>query len=69
VDPIEIRGPSRRIAASLVRSLFVEMAVEGNHYRYVEVAGFLSRSPENVRTMLARRRAVRGAAAGLPPGK
>jgi hypothetical protein len=59
VDPIEVRGPSHRLAASLVRSVFVESAVEGNGYRYVEVAGFLGRSPECLRVMLARRRARR----------
>jgi hypothetical protein len=65
VDPIEVRGPSHRLAASLVRSAFVESAVEGNGYRYVEVAGFLGRSPECLRVMLARRRERRERGAPL----
>jgi putative transposase len=68
VEPIEVRGPSRRHAAALVRSSFVEMAVEASRYRYVEVAGFLGRSPENVRTILARLRATREAAIRRPAG-
>ena len=57
VDPIEVRGPSHRLAASLVRSAFVEKAIEEFGYRYVEVAGYLCRTHECLRVMLARRRA------------
>jgi len=33
VDPVEVRGPSRRLAAALARSMFVELAIERHQYR------------------------------------
>ena len=59
VEPIEVRGPSRRHAASLARSMFVEAAVDDHGYRYAEIAGFLGRPPASLRVMLCKRRTVR----------
>lgn len=64
VEPVEVRGPSRRFTASLARASFVEMAIERHGYRSVEVAGYLGRSPENLRMILARRRAENDRSSG-----
>jgi REP element-mobilizing transposase RayT len=59
VSAMEVRGPSRRKSAHKVRREFAAVAVEAYGYSYVEVAGFLRRSPANVRTMLWRHRSRR----------
>lgn len=59
VDPIEVRGPSRRRAASLARAAFVETAIEVHGYGYAELAGFLGRSTDSLRVLLSRHRASR----------
>ncbi len=59
VDPIEVRGSSRRHVAALARSLFVEVAVDDHGYCYAEIAGFLGRAPAALRVMLCKRRTAR----------
>jgi len=54
VEPIEVRGPSRTLPAREARRAFVHRAVTRYGYSYVEVAGYLGRSPSGLRVLLHR---------------
>jgi len=56
VEPVEVRGPGRRRVAAAVRTAFVDVAVRIHGYSYVEVGGYLSRTPSTLRAMLFRHR-------------
>jgi REP element-mobilizing transposase RayT len=54
VEPIEVRGPSRALPAREVRRALVHRAITRYGYSYVEVAGYLGRSPSGLRVLLHR---------------
>jgi REP element-mobilizing transposase RayT len=56
VEPVEVRGPGRRRAASAARLAFVDLAVRIYGYSYVEVGGYLRRPPSTLRIMVFRQR-------------
>ncbi len=59
LNAIEIRGPSRRRTAGLVRAAFVFAAVEVHGHCYAELAGYLRRTPATLRMILSRYRRSR----------
>jgi hypothetical protein len=54
VEPIEVRGPSRTLPAREARRAFVHRAIASYGYSYVEVSGYLGRSPSGLRVLLHR---------------